>query len=165
MSRPQMATRTDPTDAVSGALADIRTMQPGDTAACETTITPADIVTFARLSGDDNPLHLDAVTAARYGFEAPVAHGMLSLSLISRLIGTQLPGRGSLWVAQDLRFATPVLAGDRVAASVTVEQVSLAAGLVVLRTEVINVRTGKAVVTGTARVRVMVPSELDGGLR
>lgn len=143
-------------------LADLDQIRPGDTAACETTITHADIISFARLSGDDNPLHMDPCTAARYGFDGVVAHGMLALSLISRLIGTQLPGRGSLWVGQELRFPTPVLAGDRVAASVTVEQVSSGAGLVVLRTEVINVRTGKPVVTGVARVRVMHPDEPKG---
>lgn len=163
MSQLQTATRIDRIRAMSGGeLADIRTIHPGDTAACETTITVADVITFARLSGDDNPLHLDPSTSARYGFEAPVAHGLLSLALISRLIGTQLPGRGSLWVGQDLKFPTPVMVGDQVAASVTVEQVSIATGLVVLRTEAINVRTGKPVVSGLARVRVMAPQEEQG---
>lgn len=153
-----MATRIDPTEAAPhGDLADIRTIRPGDTAACETTITGDDIRAFAQLSADVNPIHLDAGTAARYGFTGAVAHGMLALSMISRLIGTELPGRGSLWVSQELKFPTPVLAGDRLAASVTVEQVSPATGLVVLSTNVTNVRTGRPVMSGTARVKVMVP--------
>lgn len=152
-------TRIDPIEPWSryGSLADLRRIQPGDCAVCETTITESDILKFAELSSDVNPLHLDPDIADRYGFDRPVAHGLLALSMISRLIGTQLPGPGSLWVSQDLRFSGPVFAGDRVAASVTVDSVSHATRMVVLRTEVINVRTRKPVITGTAQVLVKTP--------
>jgi acyl dehydratase len=160
MSQPPTETRIDQIEPWSrySSLADLRNIRPGDCAACETLITEADIRKFAELSSDVNPLHLDSDIASRYGFQQPVAHGMLALSIISRLIGTQLPGPGSLWVSQDLKFPAPVFAGDRVAGSVTVESVSAATRIVVLRTEVINVRTGKPVITGTARVLVMLPS-------
>jgi acyl dehydratase len=158
---PQLPTGTkiDPIEPWSryGSLADLRHIQPGDCAVCETIITESDIIKFAELSSDVNPLHLDPDIAVRYGFERPVAHGMLALSMISRLIGTQLPGPGSLWVSQDVKFPGPVFAGDRVAASVTVESVSHATRLIVLRTEVINVRTRKPVITGTAKVMVKTP--------
>jgi acyl dehydratase len=152
-----MATKIDQTDPPPGALADIRLIHPGDSATCEATIGEAEVAAFAALSLDSNPLHLAPAVAETFGFDRPVAHGMLALSMISRLIGTQLPGPGSLWVSQELKFPAPVLTGDQLAGSVTVEQVSQSTGLVVLRTEVINIRTGKAVMTGVARVKVMVP--------
>src|SRR4051794_34989536 len=113
-----MAIKTDPIDA-SLALADITKIQVGDTASCEALMSTEVIERFASLSGDDNPLHMNEQIASGYGFERPVAHGMLSVAAISRLIGTELPGRGSLWVSHDVRFSAPVLAGDRVLARVT----------------------------------------------
>jgi acyl dehydratase len=135
--------------------ADIDTVRVGDTASCPMRIDRAQIDAFAALSGDVNRLHLDAGVARAQGFARPVAHGMLSLSIISRLIGTTLPGHGSLWVSQTVRFSAAVLEGDDVVAHVTVEQVSRATGLVVLRTEVRNAATGASVLEGTARVRVV----------
>lgn len=138
-------------------LADLSTIKVGDTASCEVDVTTEMVERFAALSGDYNELHLSAPVAAGYGFERPVAHGMLALSAISRLIGTELPGHGSLWTTQDVRFSAPVLAGDRIRATVTVEQVSMAAGLVALKTEVVNLSSQKTVLSGPARVRVFPP--------
>ena len=88
------------------------------------------------------------------GFPGRVAHGMLALSTISRLIGTELPGPGSLWVAQDVQFAVPALVGDRLQASVTVQSISRATQLVVLATEVVKAGSGAVVLRGTAKVRI-----------
>lgn len=107
---------------------------------------------FADLSGDVNPLHVDAEFAAARGYSRPVAHGLLALGAISRLIGTELPGPGALWMAEDVQFVRPVFVGDTVRASVTVEHVSAAAGVVTLRTEARLERTGETVLTGKARV-------------
>lgn len=137
------------------ALADIATIHVGDTASCEACMSTDAIEQFAALSGDDNPLHMSDDIAKGYGFDRPVAHGMLAVAAISRLIGTELPGRGSLWVSHDVRFSAPVLAGDRVLARVTVEQVSVGTGLVGLRTEVTNLNSQKTVLAGVAKVRVM----------
>jgi acyl dehydratase len=134
--------------------ADITAIRIGDTASCEVTIGAEQIAAFAALSGDVNPLHLDGDFAAVCGFERAVAHGMLALAAISRLIGTELPGPGSLWAAQDVKFPSPVLDGDVISAQVVVEQVSLATGLVLLRTEAVNLTTGALVLSGRARVRV-----------
>jgi acyl dehydratase len=149
-----MAIKTDPIDSTL-ELADIAKIHVGDTASCEACMSTDAIERFAELSGDDNPLHMSADIASGYGFDRPVAHGMLAVAAISRLIGTQLPGRGSLWVSHDLRFSGPVLAGDRVLARVTVEQVSVGTGLVGLRTEVTNLSTQKTVLVGAAKVKVL----------
>jgi acyl dehydratase len=135
--------------------ADITRIQVGDSASCEMTVTEKHVDAFARLSLDDNPLHMDDNVAHEYGFPRRVAHGLLALSAISRLIGTQLPGPGALWLSQDVQFAAPVLVGDKLEARVTVQQISVAAQAVVLRTEAANLDSGAVVLRGTARVRII----------
>ena len=84
------------------------------------TITDADVRTFADISGDTNPVHLDEAFAADTVFEGRIAHGMLTSSLISTVLGTKLPGPGSIYVSQTLRFKGPVRIGDTVRAQCTV---------------------------------------------
>jgi 3-hydroxybutyryl-CoA dehydratase len=134
--------------------ADISRLKIGDTASCELLVDERSLVAFAELSGDDNPLHMDENVARNLGFPCRVAHGMLALSAISRLIGTQLPGPGSLWISQELKFPAPVLVGDALLARVSVERVSLAAGLVKLQTEVRKRGSDTIVLSGTATVRI-----------
>jgi acyl dehydratase len=134
--------------------ADIDRIQIGDAARCTFVATEADIDAFAQFSSDDNALHVDEDFARRRGFPARVAHGMVALSAISRLIGTQLPGHGSLWVSQELQFVQPVLADSELAAEVRVTAMSRAAQLVVLETTVTNVATAAPVLRGTAKVRI-----------
>ena len=134
--------------------ADMARLKVGDTAACEVVVDERSVAAFAELSADDNPLHMDEQVARASGFPKRVAHGMLALSAISRLIGTQLPGPGSLWVSQELKFPTPVFVGDALTAQVTVEQISNAAGLVKLRTEVRNKDSGSLVLTGSAMIKI-----------
>ncbi len=124
----------------------------GDTASHEFVVTDEDVDAFARLSADTNPLHMDAKFASELGYPRRVAHGMLALSAISKLIGTQLPGPGSLWVSQELQFVAPVLVGDSLIARVTVVQVSKATRMVALSTEVANRKTGTTVLSGSAKV-------------
>ena len=84
------------------------------------TITNSDVSTFAGISGDTNPVHLNHEFASETMFEGPVAHGMLTASFISTVIGTKLPGPGCIYVSQDLRFLAPVKVGDTVTAICTV---------------------------------------------
>lgn len=95
----------------------------GMSASFEKTVTEADIVTFADLSGDTNPVHMDEAFAAATPFKGRIAHGMLGASLISTVFGTRLPGPGCIYVSQDLRFKAPVRIGDTVTASVTVSEI------------------------------------------
>jgi len=84
------------------------------------TITEADLLMFAGVSGDTNPIHLDQDFASRTMFEGRIAHGMLTASLVSTVLGTKLPGPGAVYVNQNLRFLAPVRIGDTVIARAAV---------------------------------------------
>jgi len=86
------------------------------------TITEADIVLFTAVSGDNNAIHINEEFAASTIFKGRIAHGMLSASVISAAIANKLPGPGSIYVSQSLRFRVPVRAGDTVRATVTVKE-------------------------------------------
>lgn len=98
------------------------------------TITEQDIAQFAQVSGDNNPVHMDADFAATTRFKQRIAHGMLSGSLISTVVGTQLPGPGCLYVSQNLKFRAPVMIGDTVTAAVTITDLNARRGYVTLNT-------------------------------
>ncbi len=109
-------------------------IRPGDRASLEHVFTGEDVAAFARLSGDDNPIHLDAAAARAAGFDREVVHGVLVTSLISRLLGTRLPGPGTILVGQELRYRRPVHPGDRLTATVEVTSVREDKPVIVLRT-------------------------------
>ena len=93
----------------------------GMSAAYGHTVTEADIVLFAGVSGDTNPVHLNEELAAASMFGGRIAHGMLSASFISTVFGTRLPGPGCIYLSQTLKFKAPVRVGDTVVARVTVK--------------------------------------------
>ena len=127
-------------------------LSPGQTAEREWTVTEAVIAAFAEVSGDDNPVHLDEAFAATTPFKGRIAHGMLAGSYISAVIGMQLPGPGTIYLSQALRFRRPVRIGDRVLARVVITAIEEAKAHVTLST-VCSVN-GKAVVEGEAVVMV-----------
>ncbi len=90
----------------------------GQTATYGKTITEADIVLFAGVSGDTNPVHLNEEFASQTMFKGRIAHGMLSVGFISTVFGTKLPGPGCIYISQNLRFKGPVKIGDTVIAKV-----------------------------------------------
>lgn len=94
----------------------------GQSARFSKTVTDADILMFAAVSGDTNPVHLDAEYAATTPFKERIAHGMLSAGLISAVLGTKLPGPGAIYIGQTLRFKGPVKIGDTVVAQVTITE-------------------------------------------
>jgi 3-hydroxybutyryl-CoA dehydratase len=98
------------------------------------TVTEADIVMFAGISGDTNPVHINQLFAEGSMFKNRIAHGMLSASLISTVVGTRLPGPGCIYVNQSLRFRAPVKAGDTVVARATVKEIQPERRRVVLST-------------------------------
>ena len=99
----------------------IEDLEPGMTAAFGKTITDADILMFAGVSGDTNPVHLNEEFAMGTPFQGRIAHGMLTASLISTVLGTKLPGPGCVYLSQNLKFLAPVRAGDTVRAEVTAQ--------------------------------------------
>ena len=94
----------------------IEDLEVGMSAFYSRTVTEADIVLFAGISGDFNPLHLNREFAEKSMFGGCITHGMLTASLISTVVGTKLPGHGSIYMGQNLRFKAPVRAGDTVTA-------------------------------------------------
>ena len=90
----------------------------GQTASLAKTITEADILLYAAVSMDTNPMHLDAEFAGKAQFGERIAHGMLAAGLISAVLGTRLPGPGAIYMRQSLRFAAPVKIGQTVKATV-----------------------------------------------
>lgn len=103
---------------------DFEDLAVGQTASLGKTITEADIVLFAAVSLDTNPVHVNEEAAKASIFGTRIAHGMLSASLISAVIGTQLPGPGTIYMSQSLRFRAPVKPGDTVIAAVEITALS-----------------------------------------
>src|SRR5947209_2524100 len=118
------------------------------------TITDADIVRFADVSGDHNPVHLDEEYAASSPFGKRIAHGFLTGSMISAVIGMELPGPGSIYLGQTLKFLAPVHINDTVTVSVEVITVREDKRLLTLRTECVN-QQGTVVLTGEATIKYM----------
>ena len=96
-------------------------MKLGDKASFSKTITDADVTIFAGLTGDFNPVHINSVYAKNTIFKNRIAHGMLGGSLVSTVLGTRLPGPGTIFMEQNLKFKMPVYIGD----TLTVEVLSL----------------------------------------
>ena len=127
------------------------TLSVGDAAEMRKTITEEDVRAFAELTGDHNPVHLDEEYAAGTRFGRRIAHGMLGASLISAVLANELPGRGTVYLSQTLRFTAPVFLGDTVTARVVVKAVREDKPVVTLETFCTNER-GERVVEGEAVV-------------
>jgi 3-hydroxybutyryl-CoA dehydratase len=126
----------------------------GRSASFAKTVTDADILLFAGVSGDTNPVHIDAEHAAKSMFKERIAHGMLSASLISTVLGTRLPGPGTIYLSQTLKFRAPVRIGATVTATAEVTALDPERKRATLRT--VCTVEGKPVIEGEAVV--MVPS-------
>ncbi|MBC7432384.1 MAG: MaoC family dehydratase [Rubritepida sp.] len=126
----------------------------GQSAQFGKTIGEADILMFAAVSGDTNPVHINAEVAAASMFKERIAHGMLSAGLISAVLGTRLPGEGAIYLSQTLKFRAPVKIGDTVTARVEITALDAAKKRATLSTTCTV--AGKTVIEGEASV--MVPS-------
>ena len=129
---------------------DVEDLSPGMSAETTKTITDADIVLFAGVSTDFNAVHMDEEYARTTPFGGRIAHGMLSASLLSSVLGNQLPGPGVVYMSQSLRFRAPVRIGDTVHARVTVKEVVAEKSRVVLDT--VCTVGDKVVIDGEAMV-------------
>ncbi|OPX56006.1 Acyl dehydratase [Oceanospirillum multiglobuliferum] len=130
-------------------------IQEGDSATLARTLTEKELVLFAAVSGDVNPVHLDAEFAKTTMFGEQIAHGMWSGSLISAALATVLPGPGTIYLGQELSFRRPVKLADTLTVTLTVKE-KLSKNRVILDTLVTN-QDGEKVVVGTATV--MAPTE------
>jgi acyl dehydratase len=125
----------------------------GDSATITRTISQSDVHAFADLSGDHNPIHVDAEFAASTPFGKPIAHGMLVASLFSKLLAQEIPGEGTVYLEQSIRFLAPVFVGDTVTATITADAWVKEGKILDLTTEVHN-ESGTKVISGNARVMV-----------
>lgn len=127
---------------------DIEDLQPGMSGSVSKTVTEADIVLFAGVSTDVNPVHLDESYAKTTPFGGRIAHGMLSAGFISAVLANKLPGPGTIYLGQTLRFKAPVRPGDTVTATVTVKEVIVGKRRCILDT--VCTVDGKVVIEGEA---------------
>jgi enoyl-[acyl-carrier protein] reductase I len=123
----------------------------GDSAELSCVLTQRDIGLFAVVSGDVNPAHLDPEFAERSRFHGVIGHGMWGGALISAVLGTRLPGPGTIYLGQALRFKRPVRPGDAITARVIVRELRADKGIAVLDCECIN-QFGETVISGSAEV-------------
>ncbi len=124
-------------------------LEIGDSAQLSKTITEADINDFARVTGDFNPVHLDQAYAEKTIFKGRIAHGVLSIGLISNVLGNILPGHGTIYLSQEVRFVAPVRIGDTITVRVEVIELVPEKNRAKFKTTCTN-QDGKVVVDGVA---------------
>ena len=129
----------------------IQDLKIGDTAELSKTVSESDIYQFAGITGDFNPAHMNEEYAKKTFFKTRIAHGMLSAGFISAVIGTKLPGTGSIYIQQTLNFLAPVRIGDTITARVEVIDIMDGKNRVRLKTICEN-QEGKQVLDGEAVV-------------
>jgi 3-hydroxybutyryl-CoA dehydratase len=129
----------------------IEQLNVGDSAEFTKTVSESDVYLFAGVTGDMNPAHINEAYAEQTFFKTRLAHGMLSAGFISAVLGMQLPGPGTIYLKQDLKFLKPVRIGDTVTARVEVVELDTENNLAELRTSCSN-QDGKLVLDGKASV-------------
>lgn len=129
----------------------INEMKIGDSASFTKTVTDTDVYMFAGITGDFNPAHVNQVEAEKGMFGKRIAHGMLSAGFISAVLGTLLPGPGTIYMGQELRFTKPVAIGDTITATATVAEMIIEKNRVILDTVCTN-QNGEIVIKGKATV-------------
>ena len=123
----------------------------GDTAYFQKTMTDADVILFAGVSGDQNPVHINDGYACNTMFGKRIVHGGLVSALFSTVLGTQLPGCGTIYLRQDSKFVKPVFIGDTIKAVCTVSEIIEEKKRVILETIAYN-QHDEVVITGVATV-------------
>jgi 3-hydroxybutyryl-CoA dehydratase len=121
----------------------------GDSAQISKTVTEVDIELFARATGDFNPVHLDQAYAEKTFFKGRIAHGVFSVGLISSIFGNILPGHGSIYLSQEVKFLAPVRIGDTLIAKVEVIELNIERNRTKFRTTCTN-QNGQLLVDGIA---------------
>lgn len=127
----------------------IEEMKLGDCASVTKTVTETDVYLFAGITGDLNPAHTDEVSASQTRFGGRIAHGILGAGFISAVLGMKLPGPGTIYLGQELKFTKPVRIGDTITATCTVKELLPEKNIAKFETVCTNQR-GDTVITGMA---------------
>lgn len=131
----------------------IEDIKIGDKASLTRTITEEEIITFSKISGDNNPLHLNEEYAKNTIFKERIAHGILVSGLISAVLGTKLPGEGAIYLSQNLKFLKPIKIEDVITAEVEIKEINIDKKLIKLRTICIN-QSKDIVIDGEALIKL-----------
>ena len=123
----------------------------GQSATYEKVITDADVRGFAEITGDKNPVHLDDEYASKSRFNKRIAHGFLTGAMISKILGMDFPGPGTVYLSQSMKFLAPCYIGENLKAVVTVTDINEEKKNMTLSTEIFN-SEGKLILTGEAKV-------------
>lgn len=129
----------------------INEIKVGDVSTYSRTVTEADVAMFGGVSGDLNSAHFNEEYAKKTFFKGRIVHGMLTASYFSTIFGTQLPGPGTIYLGQDLKFTKPVRFNDTITAKATVKEVKADKNIVIFETEAVN-QNNEVVITGKATV-------------
>ena len=132
-------------------MEDRQTLEVGDSARIEKKVSESDIIQFAEITGDKNPVHLDEEYAKQTVFGTRIAHGMLSAGYISAVLGMKLPGPGAVYMGQTLTFLAPVRIGDTITATAEVTEIGAKRKTAKLKTTCTN-QDGVIVLEGIATI-------------
>jgi acyl dehydratase len=127
-------------------------LQIGDTYSEVFSYTQEQVKAFAELSGDKNPLHLDAEYAATTMFKKPIIHGILGASIMSKILGMHFPGEGTVYLSQEIDFKRPMFVDVQYEAQLNVLEINADKHTAVIETKIIDKETGKVNVLGKAQI-------------
>lgn len=127
-------------------------MKVNDTFIHEFSYSQKDVEDFARVTGDNNPVHINTEYAATTMFKVPIMHGMLGAALFSKILGTLFPGEGTIYLGQTLQFLKPMYAGKNYRAELLVKEVIAEKNRAIIETKIIDPENGKATTVGEATV-------------
>lgn len=128
----------------------IKDLKIGDKDFFQKTITETDVYLYAGITGDLNPAHINEVEAEKGMFKGRIAHGMLTAGLVSTVLGMKIPGPGTIYLGQELKFTAPVKFGDTIKAEAEVIEINEEKNIISLKTTCTN-QDGKTVLTGVAK--------------
>ncbi|GAA0069547.1 MaoC family dehydratase [Clostridium sardiniense] len=128
----------------------IKDLKIGDKDFFQKTITETDVYLYAGITGDLNPAHINEVEAEKGMFKGRIAHGMLTAGLVSTVLGMKIPGPGTIYLGQELKFTAPVKFGDTIKAEAEVIEINEKKNIISLKTTCTN-QDGKIVLTGVAK--------------
>ncbi|MCB0837037.1 MAG: MaoC family dehydratase [Bacteroidetes bacterium] len=127
-------------------------MKPGDTHQKDFSFSQEQVNAFAEISGDKNPIHIDAEYAAETVYKKPIIHGFLGGSVISNVLGTEFPGEGTVYLKQEMTFRRPMYPDVAYRVILTVLEVDERRNRAEIETKIVSVEDGKPVLTGSASV-------------